>query len=190
LAHAVSSIIAGLLLLLASANANAGEKNCDSAVADVSPFYCQLERVDTVRLQLEGTARALGASRLDMERIMRERLELFLATLPDQPAGPAALLIDKRPQRGRLACTLWTVGEGLSVALFVECALQSTTTGDSVDARLLGRTTEAEFDMAARVALGRVVSKVTSRFNVQRDRLKVLSSKGGNTPIKTAGPAQ
>lgn len=188
LSKAISAILAGLIL--ASAHANAGETGCSAAAADASPFYCQLERVDTVRLQMEGTAAALGAKRRDLEQIMRERLRNFVAVLPKQAAGATPSMIGKRPQRGQFFCTLWTVGQDTSVALFVECALHSATTGDSVEARLLGRTTGPEFDMAARIALGRVVSKVTTRYKAQRDRRIALSSGAGNRRIKTAGPAR
>lgn len=185
LARAIAAIIAGLIL--ASAQANAGETACSTAVADASPFYCQLERIDSAQLQLKGTAAALGAKRPALEQIMRDRLDMFLTDLPKPTAAAASPLIAKRAHRGQLLCSLWTVGEDAAIALFVECALQSTATGDNVEARLLGRTSESEFDMAARVALGRVVSHVTTRYKTQREQRIALSA---TQQIKTAGAAR
>jgi len=185
MAKAIAAILT--LLLLAGAEANAGEAGCGAALADASPFYCRLGRVDTVRLQLQGSAETLGAHRTDLEHIMRERMQRFSATLPEPFAATSPLPIVKRPPQGQLLCTVWTVGQDTSIALFVECALQAAETGDSVEARLLGRTTQAEFDMATRVALGQVIAKVTDDYNGERDQRVVAS---GKRRIKTAGPAR
>lgn len=182
---AIATIIT--VFFLASAPASAGAEACGAALSAASPFYCQLEALDSVRLQLKGSAEALGANRRDLEEIMRERTKGFLAALPRPAARPTASPIAKRPHRGQLFCALWTVGQDASVALFVECALQSASTGDSVEARLLGRTTADEFDMATRIALGRVVSKVTDDYRAQREQRIALSAK---QRIKTAGPSR
>ena len=180
----VSFILAGLLLT-AGTPASAGADVCSDDVADVSRFYCHLERVDTVRLQFQGTAAELGAKRPDLEQIMRERLDRFLAALP-KPARGALPLIEKRPQQGQLLCTLWTVGQDSAIALFVECALRSGETLDSVEARLLGRTTAEEFDMASRIALGQVVSHVTTRYLDQRGIRLARPSKASDRPVRKA----
>jgi hypothetical protein len=132
----------------------------------------------------------LGANSRDLEQIMREKLEIFLTVLPRRTAGATRRVTYEPPQRGQFTCTLWTVGREASIALFVECALQSEATGDSVDARLLGRTNAAEFDLATRIALGRVITKVTARFSAQRNRLVALSAITRDVRINTAGPSK
>lgn len=183
--RAIATIM--VTLFLAGTPAKAGAETCNAAFSNASPFYCMLERVDTVRLRLQGSAETLSAQKQDLEQIMRQRMAAFVAGLPKSAKATPSPLIGRHERRGALLCTLWTVGETDSIALFVECALESTATGDSVEARLLGRTTKSEFDMASRVALGQVVSSVIDRYEQQRGQRIALQRKH---QIKTAGPSR
>lgn len=174
-------------LFLASTPAKAGAETCNAAFSNASPFYCTLEQVDTIRLQLQGSADTLATQKHDLEQIMRQRMAAFVARLPKSASATSSPLIGKHERSGALRCTLWTVGETDSVALFVECALESAATGDSVEARLLGRTTKSEFDIASRVALGQVVSSVIDRYQRQRNQRIAMQKK---QQIRTAGPSR
>lgn len=174
-------------LFLAGASAEAAAETCDAALSNASPFYCRLARVETARLQLKGSATELGARQADLEQIMHERMAAFSARLRKPATSPSSAFGGNRANSGALLCTLWTVGKAESIALFVECALESAATGDSVEARLLGRTTASEFDMASRVALGQVISGVTARYEGRRAQRIAQDSK---LRVRTAGPSR
>ena len=162
-------------VLATTGHARAGEPGCDTVPLNVLSLACHLSAIELVAIRLDGSATTLGLKRKRLENDVKRRLKVVLPAAvritPIRDATTSAVPLTLN-QRGRFSCTVWTVGLNFPIALFVECSLESLDGEQTIDARLLGHTRQAELHDTVRIALQKVVDKISIKLRDQRKNLR------------------
>ena len=174
--------VAALVCLLLAQHDSAAATECDLA----DSFACHIRVVEQVQVRLDGSAAELGFERERVAASVRDRLrESLPGTVQvrlEPAASPGAIRLPPS-RRGRLACTLWTVGKKFAVALFVECGMEAADASWAVESRLLGNVRRTELRESVESALAMVVGDVVRRLRRQDRTRPIVSTRADQPPI-------
>jgi len=175
------AIIAVLIGFMFADHRTADAQECDLA----QRFPCQVGIIESVRVQLDGSARELGfdAKRIaeDVRDQLRKRAPRTVEVRIHPSAVPAGNGLPP-DRRSRFACTLWTVGRHFTVSMFVECGLEAANGNWAVESRLLGHVLQADLRDSARTAIANVVNDVIERLQYTGDTPELQASRSPRQP--------
>jgi hypothetical protein len=148
-------------------------------------FPCQVDIIESVHIQLDGSARELGFDAKQIAKSVHAHLrERVPRAVKIQIHRSAASTEGGFPpdRRSRFACTLWTVGKHFTVSMFVECGLEAVNGDWAVESRLLGHIRQTDLHESARIALANVVDDVIERLQFTGDTTEMQARRLARQP--------